>query len=184
MSVYVTELRLTRAAGRLVGDVQAMHRTLAHAAGESGRLLWALPRRNVLVVQADHPVRPIDIPGVVMEAYSTVKPLGLTGRVSVTLIGHPTGADGKHGTRRVLPMDGWEPWFRRKLADAVELDAVQVQDLGPRSGDRHGHRVTHRWVGFAGTGTVTDSAALDSLLIGGVGRGKAYGCGLLLAVPA
>lgn len=187
MTVHLTELRLNHAAGALLSDTQKVHRTIMWAVGGEGRVLWAVPRRDLLIVQADRPARAADFDGVVIESHSIMKPLDMDGGVRLSLIAHPTTAerrDGRRGLVRPLPMDEWESWFRRKLAPGVQVHDVAIQDLGPRTGIRHGGRVVHRWVGYSATGTVTDPAALREMLIGGIGRGKAYGCGLLLAVPA
>lgn len=45
------------------------------------------------------------------------------------------------------------------------------------------HRVTLQMVTFEGVLQVTDSSRLRETLVGGVGRGKAYGCGLMTLVP-
>lgn len=186
--MQLTELRLNRAGRSLLADIQKTHRTIQWAARADGdRVLWAAPRTDVLIVQSPQPIRAADFGGVVVESHSRTRPTGLTGQVTLTLIAHPTRAQQNRGVRgrhSPLPMDEWEAWFRRKLSPAVDVGPVHVQDLGPRTGRRYGDRVVHRWVGFAATGTVTDPVALDHLAVAGVGRGKAYGCGLLLAVPA
>lgn len=184
---HLTELRLTRSARGLVGDVQSLHRTILHATDTDARVLWALPRRDLLIVQSDAPVRPSALKGIVGKSHSAERPTRLTGPVRLSLIGHPTQAVSQPGRRgRVTPlrMDQWEEWFRRRVGHAVDLADVAVQDLGPRSGIRHGVKVTHRWVAFTAAGTVTDTDEMERLIVDGVGRGKAYGCGLLLAGAA
>lgn len=49
--------------------------------------------------------------------------------------------------------------------------------------DDQRHRVTLQMVTFEGVLQVTDSARLRETLVNGIGRGKAYGCGLMTLVP-
>ena len=186
MTIHLTELRLNHAGRSLLSDTQKVHRSVMWAVGGDARTQWASPRRDILIIQSSRPVRASDFDGVVIESHSVEKPLDIDGAVELSLIGFPTRSAPTNGRGKIqlLPMDRWEPWLRRKLSPAVSLDRVAVQDLGPRTGVRHGGRVVHRWVGFSATGVVTDPSLLRTMLTDGVGRGKAYGCGLLLAVPA
>lgn len=47
----------------------------------------------------------------------------------------------------------------------------------------HGHQVTLRTATFEGVLTVTDAALLKHALVTGIGRAKAYGCGLITLAP-
>lgn len=54
--------------------------------------------------------------------------------------------------------------------------------------DKHGHRdhnrIRHARTRFDGTATITDPARLRHTILNGIGRAKAYGCGLLSITPA
>lgn len=186
--LHLTELRFRDRAPR---DTQAIHRTVLYAldTGDPGRVLWALPRRGLLIVQAQAPVRAASIGGVI-ESHSaevvTRWPVGTAIRLS--LIANPTAAIAvagrAHGQRVPLPADEHEAWLRRKLGSAIALDEVTVQPLGIRTGRHHERRVAHFLAAFTAAGAVIDTDALEQLIVGGVGAGKAYGAGLLLVAAA
>lgn len=92
------------------------------------------------------------------------------------------------GHRRVIerPLDEAlvGQWLAGKLAPALEQVSVLHQQRAvhrPRSG-RHSARVMQVDV-VDGVATVADTGHLAELLVGGVGRGKAYGCALLTVAP-
>ncbi len=64
-----------------------------------------------------------------------------------------------------------------RIVDRGRLDFFK----GPRDATRHHVRITT--VTFEGRLRVTDVARLRAALLGGIGPGKAYGCGLLTLAP-
>ncbi|MFD6855567.1 type I-E CRISPR-associated protein Cas5/CasD [Streptomyces diastaticus] len=66
---------------------------------------------------------------------------------------------------------------------STPLDALRGQQP-----DKHGHRdhnrIRHARTRFDGTATITDPARLRHTILNGIGRAKAYGCGLLSITPA
>lgn len=172
----LTRIRTDRPIPR---DNQQVHATIA-ASSTGGRVMWAAPCADLLIVQAercDLPYPGQSTTGPVRTHYPAGTP------VQVSLIGNPVVSEftrGQRGRRRPLPLDQHEAWLRRKLDGAVDLDEVAVQPIGSRSGRRGDGRVLHRLAGFYAAGTVTDSGALAGLIRSGVGPGKAYGAGLLL----
>lgn len=173
----LTRIRTDRPIPR---DNQQVHATIA-ASSTGGRVMWAAPCADLLIVQAERcglPYSGQSTTGPVRTHYPAGTP------VQVSLIANPVaaraGARGTRGTRRPLPIDQHEAWLRRKLDGAVDLDEVAVQPIGSRSGRRGDGRVLHRLAGFYAAGTVTDTDALAGLIRSGVGPGKAYGAGLLL----
>lgn len=181
--MHLTHLRYTRP---IVRDTQAIHRTVMHALDgtPSGRVLWCVPDARTLIVQANAPV-PDSIGGATVVGTGPVRTRFEPGdRVQVALIANPTRAISTghttRGTVRPVPIGDCADWLARKTAGALDLRDVEVEELGARTGARHNMRVTHRLVGYAATATVTDSDALKHLITHGVGRGKAYGAGLLL----
>lgn len=71
-------------------------------------------------------------------------------------------------------------WLTRQFADAGEIESSNILPHAPiyfRKGSRGGKLVS---VTFDGVMRVRDPAALVTLLENGVGKAKAFGCGLLL----
>lgn len=168
---------------RISCDLQHIHR-LVHAATRDipGRVLWAQPRRDMLIVQAGAPAAPPS--GLTVKSWqASPLPERIPTEIALSLIATPTGFDTP--TRKHVPIHSglWANWLTQKLGAAVDLHEVQAEDLGLRRGHKPDMMVTHRWVGFSATGTVRDAAGLAGLRDQGVGRGKAYGCGLLLIGP-
>ncbi|MGB4837192.1 MAG: type I-E CRISPR-associated protein Cas6/Cse3/CasE [Nostocoides sp.] len=64
-----------------------------------------------------------------------------------------------------------------------EVQLVERDVLRFRKGRDVSHNVTLARATFEGVLTVTDSQRLRGLLLAGIGRGKAYGCGLLTLAP-
>ncbi|MBA5224112.1 type I-E CRISPR-associated protein Cas6/Cse3/CasE [Streptomyces griseoaurantiacus] len=89
-----------------------------------------------------------------------------------------------------------DEWWQRQ-ADAAglkpltlysqPLDAVQDRQHRSSPNDKpssKSHRIRHSRTQFDGTATVIDPDQLRTVLQSGIGRGKAYGCGLLTIAPA
>lgn len=174
-------------------DAHAMHRAV-HAAtrNSSNRVLWARPAPDRLVIRANGAVDYSELPGAIpVSVASTVVPQAGE-QTRWALVANPCRATGPRDpatgrligrSKRVpLPEPEWEPWVRRKLAAALDVDQVEHTLLPGWTGrPRDGRRpITLTRVAFAGTATVTNRDALARLLADGVGPGKAFGCGLLL----
>ena len=84
---------------------------------------------------------------------------------------------------RALPEDKHEAWGRRMLADALNIHGMECETLTPATGWRKGARLTHHRVCYHGHGSVKNQANLERLMLNGVGRAKAYGCGLMVVNP-
>jgi CRISPR system Cascade subunit CasE len=76
-------------------------------------------------------------------------------------------------------------WLSRRLSDhGLEAAPAQITPSAPKvvTGNRaDGHRVYVTTCEFIAHGTVRDTDLFHRALADGVGQGKAYGCGLLLA---
>lgn len=68
-------------------------------------------------------------------------------------------------------------WFHRKAADA--LTRIRLNEVRTATSRRRGARFEQ--VTVTGTATVADTATFERLLREGIGRSKAFGCGLLTA---
>lgn len=103
----------------------------------------------------------------------------------VTRMKQAAPADGELLERPVLSREeAYGAWFARRLAGAADLEVVRMTAFCQASMLRSGQRFTAPEVVLQGTLRVTDPAAFRALHEGGIGRGKAYGFGLLLLRPA
>jgi len=174
--LWLTRLQLTADGQRL--DRREWHVTIAcHA--ETARLLWVMPRDDLLLVQSSTPLTARMLPGLVSDAqHVKVQTLWADGtRMSLSLIANPTVC--RDGNKLFLA-SGQEDWFRRQLNSCVELNQVDSQSLGVTTLQKPSGNVTFGLAVFHATGTVTDSALLADKIHHGIGREKAYGAGLLL----
>lgn len=185
-------LRLLRNAG----NAQAIHGALCHALDGTPHL-WCL-MDDCLIVKPRYPkdwdqiVPPhqaTHIAGMhVKYAELSEYPVPPTGApVKFGLVGNPTIAKAQkqgRSRREPLPENQWNAWLERKLGDALNLREIQAKALKPAIAYKPTGRIVHHRVHFTGEATVKNHDTLASLIEHGVGRGKAYGCGLLLVVPA
>lgn len=89
------------------------------------------------------------------------------------------------------PEDAYREWLGRQLKGAAEVREVGVVERGeekPSRGmdraDRRTRRIHLVFAEIVGTLVVSDPALLLEMVLSGVGRGRAFGCGLLLLWPA
>lgn len=97
--------------------------------------------------------------------------------------------DAQRGDRgAITPLWGVEAeewWTRRASGAGLDIRTVISEHIGTIHGEkRKGSIVHHAAMRFSGVGVVTDAQRLVEALRGGIGRGKAYGCGLLSLAPA
>ncbi|NJP46494.1 type I-E CRISPR-associated protein Cas6/Cse3/CasE [Actinacidiphila epipremni] len=72
--------------------------------------------------------------------------------------------------------------LRPATLTSLPLDSIRAQR--GRSGPAAQQRIRHNRTRFDGTATITDPDLLRAKIVEGIGRGKAYGCGLLSIAPA
>lgn len=72
--------------------------------------------------------------------------------------------------------------LRPLTVNSQPLDAIRAQRGS--SGPAAKQRIRHNRTRFDGTALITDPQLLRTKIIEGIGRGKAYGCGLLSIAPA
>lgn len=168
-------------------DSQHAHTIIFGMIGERG--LWARPQPDTIVVQHKEPVNWAACESVVKHSHTvpvTTPPDGAT--VSFALIGNPTIAKpqgkGKRGKPTPLPPEKWNTWLERRLGDALTIESIDTERLPVARGRYHARNTTHHRVMFLGTAKVHNHNALHHLQVEGVGRGKAYGCGLLILQEA
>lgn len=91
-----------------------------------------------------------------------------------------TDADGNERKHRArIPEAELEVWLRDRLAGAVALDG----HAAAVPADQRAGRAQLITTTFHARATVEDPERLREHIIGGVGRAKAYGCGLLSVLP-
>ena len=191
--MFISEARLTRAARNLTRDPYAMHRTLTFAL-QQPRVLWALPSPDVLIVQADTPLRPANVPGIVDYVAAVEKRTAFTpgSQVEVAGIVNPTycrvphvdgwkpGDPHPRGKRQALAPTQWPDWALGKLEPAITVDRLSITDHGVTHGRKPGHRITTTLAAMHATGTVRDPGLLTAILLDGLGPAKSMGAGLIL----
>lgn len=166
-------------------DAQAVHRTLAHAA-DGEKLLWAVPDKTHLVVRHEHPIDWASSLGRNLHQATTIEEDNpITGEhVFYALIANPTIAKsrgaGKRGIVQPLPESEWHTWAHCKLSDALNIHTMGIAHLPAAVGKKKDRTVTHTRIIITGHATVRNADTLQALKEHGIGRGKAYGCGLLL----
>lgn len=101
--------------------------------------------------------------------------------------GHTTRA--KNDVSSVIPLAGAEAeewWIRQAEASGLTVQGLGSQSLDAASGERKKgrHKIRHARTLFEGTALINDAHLLRERTITGIGRGKAYGCGLLSLAPA
>jgi CRISPR system Cascade subunit CasE len=96
----------------------------------------------------------------------------------------PIPGDGELMERPVTREEVYQDWFAKRLTGAAELETVRMTAFRQSSMLRSGKRFTAPETVLQGTLRVTDPEAFRTLYEGGIGRGKAYGFGLLLLRPA
>lgn len=174
--LHLHRLHLTRKAAEM-GE-RSIHATLERVwDGHGGRLLWSHPEARLVIVQA--PGRPDPVLLHAHTATTAAIHHQAGARVEIAGICNPTS---KHGHRRTpVPAGQLADWLAARLDGAVSLDSVAAEPLHPLVLTKAGHRVALSRAGYAALGRVIDSKKLAHALTAGVGHGKAYGLGLLLA---
>lgn len=138
---------------------------------------------RVLVVLARK--RPIAHRAIANVEDITVSDFGRGDIVRGVLRASPTQAEHRHGTRgkvrAILEADRQVEWFERKLKAAglavVDLDVTAGTVV---HGVKKGTRITHNCAEVRFKAEVADAPLLAAAREAGIGRGKAYGLGLLL----
>ncbi|MBW8484438.1 type I-E CRISPR-associated protein Cas6/Cse3/CasE [Actinomadura parmotrematis] len=111
--------------------------------------------------------------------------------VNYRITANATSKLGKNTTagrpKQIVPLTGpdADDWWRRQAeAAGLVLHSLTSTPLDSATGNRQGGRMTHVRTRFDGTATITDHQALLTRIRSGIGRGKAFGCGLLTVAPA
>lgn len=181
---------LPRDAHRIHVGTVALH----DGAPRTPRMLWANPTRGVLVVQGSTPITAERCPwrhshiGASQPVCADWQPGDV---LKFSLIGNPVKSlrrDQCGGKVRRVPLTDpaqRDAWMHRQLGAFFADITADGQPLSPsisaRPDGKRPVQTRHLWVGIA---TVADPAALRAAIIGGIGHGKAYGCGLMIVQSA
>lgn len=184
MGAWLTELLLLPKWGRI--DSGHVHRWLTKAA-DGPHFLWVSPRPGLLIVQTVRPLNRDTLDGVRSIHSARIDlthPQGA--RLEISGIVSPTKAEfqrGRRGKIRRVPETEQADWVLRKLGPALSnIDHLTVQPMGASRGTKpDGHRLLHPRTSIHCYGTVKDPDVFTRMLTQGVGRGKRFGTGLLLA---
>ncbi|MFG2441067.1 type I-E CRISPR-associated protein Cas6/Cse3/CasE [Streptomyces sp. NPDC048508] len=165
------------------------------------------PRGSHLLVQSNLPPDPSRLPA--QFGTLTTRPLdalldaleagrSLRYRCTASPVRKPGATTRAHyNLPAVVPLNGTaaEEWWHRQ-ANGVGLKPLNLQShpldaardrqhpATPRRDAKTTNRVHHHRIRFDGTATIIDPELLRTAIHNGIGRGKAYGCGLLSIAPA
>ncbi|MGW6950962.1 type I-E CRISPR-associated protein Cas6/Cse3/CasE [Streptomyces xanthophaeus] len=198
----------SRAVARDLRDATQMHRTLMRLVpdglGDSPRLRSGLlyrvettPEATTVLLQATTDLDEHGLPAAyghvqikdLSPMFAALRP-GLAVRYRITLNPCrrerlPLAQKSKRG--RIIPLAGADAdqWWARRATDAgLQLNTVLPTPAAPARRPDSAASLRHSLIRYDGTATVTDPDALANALLGGIGRGKPYGAGLLTLAPA
>lgn len=173
-----------------MADVCRMHAriidaTVGMAAGP--KVLWAQPRRGVLVIRAPEPVTAARLPAdyATRIGHRSWTPPS-RGRHRAVLVWNPAKSHTiREGERRrvvrIPILDRTQQLDRLSSVLSPMVDRLQLwvdREFVARGWHRERHRVSHRFITVRLEGIVTDVDQLAALAWAGIGRGRAYGGGL------
>lgn len=112
----------------------------------------------------------------------------ITGNPTKRAAGHdPKNPNGRLGRGDLVSLTGSraEEWWERRAAVAgLQLHSLTARPLPElTSQSDRSQPLTIRAVQFDGTATITDPEAARVAVVDGIGRGRAFGCGLLSVLP-
>ncbi|KWW98097.1 hypothetical protein TH66_22755 [Carbonactinospora thermoautotrophica] len=87
---------------------------------------------------------------------------------------------------QVVPLRGADAeqwWIKQAEKHGLQVASLIARPVPDARGDKNGTRIKHAIVQFDGTAVVTDPDLVRAAVLSGIGRGKAYGCGLLSLAP-
>ena len=187
LKAWLTEISVAKSHLAASLDAGSVHRWLTLAA-DSNRFLWVSPRAGLLIVQSERPLDRTALGRGIDTLFAAERALTFPqdARVELTGIVAPTKAEfqrGRRGKIRALPAEDVPAWILRRLGSAVSIDgSLSIEALSPAQGrKKDGTRTLTTRTSFHTYATVTNSERLAELLLTGVGRGKRYGAGLILA---
>lgn len=104
-------------------------------------------------------------------------------RYKFRLVANPVTRNSKGSGNPITNPVDQTLWITKRLQDAAEIRNLSITNPTTVTGNREGATLTHYTVTYSGTLAITDPDRLRHLLATGIGRAKAYGCGLLTLAP-
>ncbi|MDM8545408.1 type I-E CRISPR-associated protein Cas6/Cse3/CasE [Candidatus Venteria ishoeyi] len=119
-------------------------------------------------------------------------------KISKVFLSHPdyrfeviiNPAQRNNASRKIVPIKGREAiaaWFIKKAPDSwgfqVNSDNLEISNNHVKRFDKQGHMVTQGYATIKGQLRVTDREQFIKSFQQGIGRGRAFGAGLLQIVP-
>jgi CRISPR system Cascade subunit CasE len=210
MSAYLSLLHLDADDPQVrvdMRDVSELHRSIMSAfadMGGSGRAradLGILYRQasedDELTLMVQSQVRPRwdDLPRGYVSRPAEIRPLeplldrlipGSVWQFRLTANATVARQGARHGLTRERDLITWLLERHKQLGARLDTNGTptfSARDLGDVRGRRGPNRITVRQASFDGVLQAADAAALKRALLDGVGRARAYGCGLLSLAP-
>jgi CRISPR system Cascade subunit CasE len=195
ISFYMTRLRLNKTNYAVMNDLRNRYRLHnVIAAGfvgsrtETNRVLWRIDSATTTdaVILIQSAVEPDW--GHLKEGYlrwhpeTSMKSMTLIPGMNLRfkLVTNPVTVNGPTQTTTLIPVEERANWVIGKLAkvgfSAQIASEIKSQMLTMKKGDM---TITHLESQFEGVLTITDSALAEKAILTGIGRGKAFGMGLL-----
>lgn len=199
-----------RAARKALASPEVLHAIVARATGdpESGRALWRLDRgigRHTLFITSSRKpdaallAEQLGSPLMEINSFSYdrfLASLSAGQEWQFRLRANPTKALRQDGARSrrvaLIKEDSQLAWLIRQgeqrggfeiPRNRLSVPEVVIQTRGADEFRSHGATVTLGTVVYDGVLRITEPSALRAVLVSGLGRGKAYGCGLLTLAP-
>lgn len=202
--LFLTTAVLSKAADPIVRDAHQMRCMIGHLTGadhdahegDGERALWCQPTPEVVIVQTrGAPVNWAMAPGLTTKtAHASVRTDYMIGdHVTMMLVAETDKtknerAPGERAILRRYRAPRTEPeirrWVTERIGDAVDIVNLNIESMDPIRAAKKTGRFGVGRTAIHATGRVTDPTALARHIEVGVGRGKAYGCGLLMVTAA
>jgi len=178
--MYLTRFPINYQIRKVLGDLHLAHKLVMSHFPEyettpraQAQILWAVdPVSKSLLIQSAEEIDGADS--------KELDPLEQFGVYNFTFTGNPIKHKDRH--RFALKNEVEQvAWLRRKLGDAgMTLLSGAVTNATTMKGNRRGSTVTAHTVRFVGRLEVFDAALAEQARNLGIGKAKAYGCGILL----
>jgi CRISPR system Cascade subunit CasE len=193
MTLTLLSLNTDSAAVRRdLSDVQELHRTIQNSVGSdrsnSGCLWQVLTESAAVLVRTAESQSWNHLPqGYLRKPPSTVDEPPFVNGLVYDLVGmvNPTRSKfvrGQRGKRQFINSKAdRRKWLETRLAGACELVDYDEGGTVSLKGNRRGSTLVVVGVQVRARVRVIDADLLSSLMVEGVGRAKAYGCGMLVA---